>query len=245
MLAVPAHDHVGRQVMLAGRYERDELALLLNWLRAQKLAGGLALDVGANLGNHTLALAEAFDEVWAFEPSPRTHSLLRFNTERLPQVRRFELALSDRQGEASLQVPEDNLGMASLQLEVGGPRYVVSTLPLDALPEVSERRVALIKLDVEGHEAAVLRGAEQLLLRDRPVLVFEQLAREIDADGSSEVLRLLRAAGYSRLLALEVWPDSGSRSLNLLLRLLCGRRLRLMPVQRLARREHTMVVALA
>lgn len=84
-----------------------------------------------------------------------------------------------------------------------------------------------------------------MLLRDRPVLVFEQLAREIDADGSSEVLRLLRAAGYSRLLALEVWPDSGSRSLNLLLRLLCGRRLRLMPVQRLARREHTMVVALA
>jgi hypothetical protein len=100
-----------------------------------------------------------------------------------------------------------------------------------------------MKIDVEGHEAAALRGAAAVLLRDRPLVVFEQAAADI-ADGTSAPLELLRQAGYGRLWVLEAHPAGGPRWLRLLRRLLFGEGLRLVQTDRLAPRFHSMVVAL-
>ena len=246
-LAIFAFDHVGRSVELWGRYERDELALLMRCLEGRIDLRGVAVDVGANIGNHALFFADHFAEVLAFEPHPRTHALLEFNAAQRGNVRCFALALSDRDGAAILATPAGNAGMASLEKDAAPGRGVdtveVALRRLDGLCELDGRRVALLKIDVEGHEAAVIRGARAVLGRDRPVVVFEQLAAGIDG-GSSPALDALRECGYSRFWTLQEFPDSGLRLLDALRRRITGGGLRMVEVQRLERRFHSMIVGL-
>lgn len=242
-LAVFAFDHVGRQVELWGRYEREELELLMQCLQPFIDRQGIALDVGANIGNHALFLANHFTEVFAFEPNPRVHALLTLNATLCANVRCFPTALSDRAGSATLAVPPGNLGMASLEPGTPGPGVTVALQRLDDLSELAGHRVALIKLDVEGHEPAVLRGARALLARDRPVVVFEQSAQSLQS-GTSMTQSVLRECGYARWWTIEHHPESGSRWGDLVRRLLFGESLRMMEVSTLAPRFHSMVVAL-
>lgn len=249
-LAVFGFEHVGRAVTVWGRYERDELDLLLQALRAEGLLPtsgphpGLVLDIGANIGNHTLFFAPLAREVWAFEPNPRTGALLALNAALAPNVRVFHVGLSDKAGSATLHVPADNVGMATLQPGAPGQAVACTLQRLDDLPGLAQERVALVKIDVEGHEAAALRGGLQLLRRERPVVVFEQLASEVRADGGSATLDVLREAGYRRFWTLQPPPEGRWRWLNLLRRLFTGDTLCLAECQRLAPRFHSMVIAL-
>ena len=244
-LAMFAFDHVGRAVTVWGRYERDELELLLEALRASQLLNrdGLCLDIGANIGNHALFFAPHFTQVLAFEPNPRTFALLQLNATLASNVRCFNVGLSDAAGRAQLAVPADNIGMATLQPGGTGQAVACELQRLDDLPELAGQRVALVKIDVEGHEAAVLRGARAMLERDRPVVVFEQTANDV-VDGSSAAMAVLREAGYAGWWTLEFQPSGPWRWWNLLRRLLFGGVHRLVECDRLERRFHSMVVAL-
>ncbi len=249
-LAVFGFEHVGRSITVWGRYERDELELLLQALRNEGLlpaAGphpGLVLDIGANIGNHALFFAPHAREVWAFEPNPRTGALLALNAALAPNVRVFGFGLSDAAGSATLHVPADNIGMATLQPGAPGQAVACTLQRLDEVPGLAQERVALVKIDVEGHEAAALRGGLQMLRRERPVVVFEQLASELRADGGSATLGVLREAGYRRFWTLVHTPAGRSRVGNLLRRLLFGETLQFVPCVALAPGFHSMVVAL-
>jgi FkbM family methyltransferase len=249
-LAIFGAEHVGRAVTVWGRYERDELDLLRQALvaegelPAQGLADGLCLDIGANIGNHAVCFADWYAAVWAFEPHPRTGALLRVNAMLSPRIRVFDVGLSDQAGTATLHVPADNHGMASLQPGAAGEAVPCTLVRLDDLPDLAGQRVRLVKIDVEGHEAAALRGALQTLRHDRPVVVFEQLAEEVRADGGSATLDVLRQAGYARFWSLHHAPDGPSRWLNRLRRLVQGETLSFVECSALAPRFHSMVVAL-
>jgi len=244
-LAMFAFDHVGRAVTVWGRYERDELELLLKALEATQLLvrSGLCLDIGANIGNHALFFAPHFAQVLAFEPNPRTFTLLQLNATLAPNVRCFNVGLSDVAGRAQLTVPADNIGMATLQPGAAGQAVACELHRLDDLPALTGQRVALMKIDVEGHEVAVLRGARAMLERDHPVVVFEQTAEDI-TDGCSPAMAVLREAGYSRWWTLEFQPSGPWRWLNLARRLLFGEAHRFVECDRLDKRFHSMVVAL-
>lgn len=239
-------EHVGRAVTVWGSYERDEHELLRDALQARGLltAHGLCLDIGANIGNHAMFFAPLYREVWAFEPNPRTFTLLQLNAQLAPNVRCFNLGLSDVAGIATLSVPAHNIGMATLQPGAPGVAVPCTLQRLDDLPGLAAQCVALVKIDVEGHEPAALRGALAMLRRDRPVVVFEQLPEEIDAQGSSPTMDVLRQAGYAQWWTLETQRAGASRWLNLLRRLCFGEVQRFVECDCLARRFHTMVVAL-
>jgi FkbM family methyltransferase len=244
-LATFAFDHVGQAITLWGRYERDELELLMQAVAPQLVPGGVCLDVGANIGNHAVFFADHFSEVLAFEPNPRTFALLQFNAGLRGNIRCFNLGLSDADARARLSVPTENVGMATLHAAagLGGAQVDCELRRLDGLDVLAQRRVAMVKIDVEGHEPAVLRGARELLARDRPVVVFEQTHDEIN-DGSSVAIELLRSAGYARFWTIEHHPASRSRWLNLLRRALFGERLRVVECERFEKRFHSMIVAL-
>ncbi|WP_298832117.1 FkbM family methyltransferase [uncultured Piscinibacter sp.] len=240
--AVFAFDHVGMAIALWGRYERDELELLMEALAPRLAPAGVCLDIGANIGNHALFFADHFAAVLAFEPNPRTYRLLALNAELRPNIRCWNFGLSDADGPARLAVTADNLGMATLH---GGAGAVVDCelRRLDGLDLLDGQRVALIKIDVEGHEAAVLRGAATLLARDRPVVVFEQTAAEIEG-GSSAAIELLRQHGYRHFWTFERTPAARWRWLGLLRRLAFGEVVRLVECSVFEKRFHSMIVAL-
>jgi FkbM family methyltransferase len=138
----------------------------------------VSIDVGANFGLYTRRLAHLSKRVHAFEPSPQMADVLRRTSP--PNVTVHQLALSDRAGDSELIVPRtgDELihGLASIEAHAtkAGDSFVSVRVPVRRLDSVVEDDdVSFVKIDVEGHELNVLRGARGLFERSRPVFLVE------------------------------------------------------------------------
>ncbi len=167
----PPGDYVSDAIRLAGDFYEaavlDEVARQL-----AERPPGLLVDAGAMIGNHTTYLA-AFaqhTEVRAFEPVPANLALLLANTRAWPTVHVHPLALSDGGRQLQLRLEPGNLGHATTDLD--GPGAVVRVHAV-ALDDLELDQVALLKVDVEGHEPQVLAGARRTLERWRPLVVLE------------------------------------------------------------------------
>jgi len=165
-----------RVELAAGRFrsgepEFDELPTLVQ-------EGDWILDIGANVGQYTLRLAELAGKegrVIAFEPMIETAEILMAMARRSRHgnITVLNAAVSDRAGLLSFRVPDSADGLPNyFQARVAGdgdrlvPCFAIDDLHLP-------RRVALVKIDVEQHEVSVLRGMRNLLARDRPTLIIE------------------------------------------------------------------------
>jgi FkbM family methyltransferase len=157
--------------------------------------GDWVLDVGANVGHYTKRFSElvgARGRVLAFEPMPATFSLLAANAQGFahPNVTLFNAAVSDKLDEAGMAVPDFASGLTNYYEAHLAPAaesaLAVLTVSIDALG--LGRRIALVKIDAEDHEAFVLAGMRQLIERDHPVLIVET--------GSREVVDRLASWGY-------------------------------------------------
>jgi FkbM family methyltransferase len=169
---------------------------------------GLFVDVGANIGYHTLYLAcsRPAARVVAFEPNPLVRAQLEANVRSsgCGNVVVRSCALGDRAGTASLFAQDErdyNRGRSSLQRNLDLGR-AVAAVPVECrtLDELfPDERVDLIKLDTQGTELAVLAGAQQLIRRCRPIVVLE-FEVEYLGDGRAAFAALGRALdGYSLL----------------------------------------------
>jgi FkbM family methyltransferase len=152
--------------------------------------GDRCVDVGANIGLHTVRLAKLTGgqgEVIAVEPDPELAGRASRNIalNHLPRARVINAAASDRGGEAPLYRPDaadTNRGRASL-LRHTYLTGAAATVPMMTVDEISGGPVDLIKIDVEGHEAAVVRGAAATIARDTPSVIFEYAPELLDDPG--------------------------------------------------------------
>ena len=128
--------------------------------------GAVVVDAGAMLGDHAALYAHKASVVHTFEPQPDCFECLKQNCAHLQNVHPYQLALSDRNGEAHIQ-QEANVG-ASWITQAIGPA-AIKTVTLDELGLAP----GFIKLDVEGSEVRALRGARETIKRCRPIMVME------------------------------------------------------------------------
>lgn len=141
-----------------------DLALLRQLLRP----GDTIVDIGANVGSHAIPLAKslgATTQVHAFEPHPRVFAQLQANARlnRLPNLHLYNLALGDRAGEVAFtDVRSDDYNRV---LPDGAGALTVPMTPLDRFEPLADAPITLLKIDVEGYEPFVLRGAEATLTR--------------------------------------------------------------------------------
>lgn len=192
-MAVFAHDHIGTLINLQGVYEGPELGALSVHLDrvAPHWKSGRAIDAGANIGNHSRHFAQFFETVEAFEPHPRTFALLSVNAP--SNVSCHQCALGGEPGQAVLHDLPTNIGGSSLVHESDAPSHRVEVRTID---EFAFKDVGFVKIDVEGFEEHVLRGAHETIERCHPIIVFEQLRSEFDGNETAAI-RLLRKSGYS------------------------------------------------
>ncbi len=164
-LAVTATESIGNGIARTGVHE---LAITEAVYRLLK-RGDFAVDVGANVGYYTSLMAfrvGARGSVLALEPHPALVERLRENVSRWPtsdQVTVDPRASSDTAGTAHLEIPagfSTNMGTAGLR-PPSAQSLQVETVALDAL--LGDRNVALLKIDVEGHEFAALTGMQGAL----------------------------------------------------------------------------------
>lgn len=160
----------------------------------------LAIDVGAHFGDYTFFMRRHAAGCIAFECNPALTAHLRRTFGRSVEIRAE--AVSDRAGTATLRIPTETArGIGRATIEERNPlarefaEFHLVTVPTVRLDDVVERPVGLIKVDVEGHELAVLRGAESILQRDRPNLIVE--LEERHAPGCvAEAFAFLGRLGY-------------------------------------------------
>jgi FkbM family methyltransferase len=192
MLFLWRDQFVGKSLDLYGEFSEGEAAVF-----AQILAPGqIAIEVGANIGAHTIQLAKLVGPqgaVLAFEPQRVIFQLLAANVALNEQfhVRTFHAAVGREAG--TLTVPtgdyEAALNFGGVALSKGGPGETVPVMTLDSLSLPSVR---LLKIDVEGMEGEVLSGARGLIAQHRPILYVENDRRE----RSAELIGLIDALGY-------------------------------------------------
>jgi FkbM family methyltransferase len=174
----PKSNGAGTMMIYAVRelYEK-ELAHLRNFISP----GMVVVDGGANYGIYSLAAARLVGpagRVFSFEPGLESFSVLRKNIELngLQNVRSFRAALAEKEGNASLYHSGRGPNSFSLAPPAHGScgSEVVAILPLNKiLQEENAEQVGLIKLDVEGAEELVLRGAQPFISSCRPTVIFE------------------------------------------------------------------------
>ncbi|HUT49865.1 MAG TPA: FkbM family methyltransferase [Alphaproteobacteria bacterium] len=152
------------------------------------------VDIGANIGFYTLLAHKLGARPTAFEPSPRVLPLLYRNLD-LNGIDHSVvecIALSDRSGTAQLfEGPVGNQGRSSLSPDndqLGNASHLVRTAPVEAYAEVLQAS-RMIKIDVEGHEAHLLKYilSNEIALRDDFIIVAE-----IDLRNSNGLLKLLK-----------------------------------------------------
>lgn len=129
---------------------------------------GMAIDVGAHVGLLTIPLAKRFKRVVAFEPNPESFACLVRNTAHLPNVECRNEAVGARCGEVGIDTSE-RANTGNRQVLVAG-----EGTPLVALDSFGFRNVGLIKIDVQGYEHQVLKGARRILRSSFPVCIVEQ-----------------------------------------------------------------------
>ena len=186
--------HHYRRQIATDRFATDEpeYALLSSLLDE----GDWAIDVGANIGHYTKRMSDLVGQagrVIAFEPVVDTFSLLAANVQNceFQNVTLLNAAAADATGLASISIPHFENGTlnyyeASINDEDQG--LSVMTMAIDSLQ--LDTRVRLLKIDAEGHELAVLRGAINLLRRCKPILIVEV--------SSHDVHSFIESLGYSR-----------------------------------------------
>lgn len=173
-------DYIGRKIFRKGHYDRDHVARLLAILAQEgvKTKGGVLLELGGNIGTHTVyfALEQHFSRIVTVEPDPRNFALLSLNVaqNRLGEgVTALNCAAGEGAGTLDFFQNPDNHGRSGMirrsarDIQISVPVKPVTDLLSDA--GVAGDDVALVWADIEGFEPVAFRSMEPLLRRRVPI----------------------------------------------------------------------------
>ncbi|MFB2773251.1 FkbM family methyltransferase [Pelatocladus sp. BLCC-F211] len=212
-IRIRPHEQIGRSIWLIGIYDLSVTEVL--WRLIDR--GETTIDIGSNIGYMTSIMAKQVGEtgsVYCFEPHPEVYEELTENIRIWQasmgwhQINTYRIALSNKSGDGVLKIPADfleNRGTAALfplsndaciyNHDNSSPTYTVTLNSLDEFIKNHQNieNISVIKIDVEGHELEVLKGARKLInqqqIRD---IVFEE-----HASYPSNVTKFLEENGYT------------------------------------------------
>ncbi len=152
----------------------------------------ICIDIGANVGLWSCELVDHFDQVIAFEPVAEFRDCFSKNVKKQNYVM-HPVALGREESMINMNIVEGNTGHSHIDTNSIGQ----GSIPLKTLDSFNFDNVDMIKIDVEGFEEEILAGAEQTILRNKPILAIEQQKHEYkDAMKELPSVRLLERWGY-------------------------------------------------
>lgn len=133
-----------------------------------------ALDIGAHVGTWSKPLADKFKTVYSFEPNPVNIECFKMNLKGYEDVCLFPFALGYERGFRQIRT-KNKKSTGGTQIAMDGDplsSYRVKIVPLDFMR--LEEKIDFIKIDVEGFETFVIRGAKETITRNKPIICIEQ-----------------------------------------------------------------------
>lgn len=194
---IDARDMISRSIMNHEEWEPELNAEMEKYY----ISGTDFLDIGANMGFSSLGInfkKTITGTVHAFEPQFRLCTILAHNLQTLQSTKIYNCAVSDHPSLISYVTNVDNIGATSIiSAKESNSGLYVPTIKLDDHINMFVNRISLIKIDVEGHELQVLKGALDIIQMYKPVLVVESY-------GSSQlVLDIIGPLGYKQVWNLN------------------------------------------
>lgn len=190
-------------------YEIESIAHIIdNFVNHQPTSNNVvALDIGANVGSYSVALADKFKCILAFEPNPYVFKVLEANIylNRTHNVLPYQIALGDKNEVLNLYESEEwNIGMASLTQYSEHARVISSakvSVGDEFIPPLMTEGdvIGFVKIDVEGHEKKVISGLRKILAQHKPLIGLEISGGEVGA----ELKKDLREIGYEHFYWIE------------------------------------------
>ena len=119
--------------------------------------------------------------MFSYEPNPNTFELLKFNTKNLSNINIYNIGISNKNENKFLNESNFNIGDSAIvsssekkDIEKNNKTlHEISSMKLDDLEHLSDKKISMIKIDVEQHEYEVMDGASKLIRNNQPVLIFE------------------------------------------------------------------------
>jgi FkbM family methyltransferase len=213
------YDSICQAIILNGFYERELLQGMCALVKDKK---GIALDIGANIGNHSLFFSKHFDAVISFEPVPNNCLLLKANLflNQIQNITLVEKALSDTNTKMGIDKSNSrNTNNTISQLDANEAnamnQIMVDVVVGDAELETLNltQKITLIKIDVEGHEPFVVAGLRKTISTHQPIVYWEAFSK----DEAEKTKALLMEMGYSNFYHLTT-KKYQSRLLNMLIK---------------------------
>jgi len=186
---------------LKGRYyyEKEVTDIMLAEIRPGEITG----DIGAMIGYHTVTMAQLAGPegaVYAFEPSPANYRVLGANIDgnRCRNAMPILGAAGAANGEAWLYLNPDNAGDNSIYAVKDRAKIPVRIYALDDFYGPKQKAVSFLKIDTQGFEIEVLKGAREILKNPGLRMVVEYYPRGLKASGATgqDLLDLIQKAGF-------------------------------------------------
>jgi FkbM family methyltransferase len=193
----PATD-IGLELLVTGGFEKNAIAQCANFIRPD----GIVVDVGANIGVHTVHFADVARSglVICIEPSRSTFARLLRNIQDLANVIPLNVALSDSTGVEKLFVAADDAysGLKDTKRKAILRQDFVACFRGDdiLLAMLRDKRVDLIKIDVEGLEMQVLSGMKEFIAAHRPVIFCEIFGGQLSNPDPASTVQYCVSLGY-------------------------------------------------
>lgn len=176
----------------------DELEKVKKYIKR----GDTVIDVGGNVGFFVLILNELLGnegKIYSFEPSKRLKERLEktIKINNIQNVTIVNLALGESEGSTTLHYNPKQTGLSSIvtDFEKGSISEEIQITSLDKFSDNIQDRVSFIKIDTEGYEPQVLKGARKLISRDKPTIYIE-LGGDYQ-NSSAEALKILKELNYA------------------------------------------------
>lgn len=154
----------------------------------------VCLDIGANIGVHTVVLSDYFSQVHAFEPQKDVYNLLKQNValNECENVMLYNVGLGEKEDKLKMQCYDDSVktNIGAIGIAQGGDEGC-EEVDIKTLDSYNITGVALIKIDVEGHEYQAFLGGMETVKTNRPVILFEEHNYK-----SSQVFEILETLNY-------------------------------------------------
>jgi FkbM family methyltransferase len=216
-IAVFAFDLIALEVNLRGLYEKEELEVFFEWALktglTKKFKKTTAIDIGANVGNHSLFFSKFFKHVISYEPNEPVFNLLKLNSALKKNIKIYNLGISNFNGFVNFDINNFNLGNSKIKKTKTQKNLDtrIKVCKLDShIKQLKE--ISLIKIDVEGHEFEALSGASQVISANRPVILFEQHKKEFTVldkflNKSTQTIEFLKSLNYKKFAVIEYFPQ--------------------------------------
>lgn len=174
--------YVDHYIYQHGIYEKDIIDDIFNELTPETTM----LDIGSNIGQHSLILAPYCKQIFAFEPLPEIHDEFRnsIKANKYKNIILKNFAVGNRTEQKTIYFNQKNTGASSFLKNSSNTKEIIVKVDLleNLLPK--NQKFQVIKMDVEGYEAVVILGNKDIILKNKPVIFLEFSPKCITNEGS-------------------------------------------------------------